>query len=273
MKNFSLVFVIVIFSITKAIAQDFQGKAFYLSKTNLNTDFTKNIPPDRRQRVLNRLNVNSEKNYELHFNNIQSIFYEQKSLESSSNERFNFFSFMSPMQGILYREYLSKTFSNRVELFGKFFLIKDSLPKNKWVMTGESKKIGVYTCYKATSTKEIPQEVFQFGRRSENSENNKPKTKVVTVEAWFTPQIPISTGPYKMGGLPGLILEVSNDNNKILCTKVVMNPKNKIKIKKPTKGTLVNVSDFNKIRTKKINEMREMFQKRRRSGEGPPRRN
>ena len=89
-----------------------------------------------------------------------------------------------PIQGILYREYSSKTFINRVELFENSFLIKDSLPQSKWVMS-ENQKIGSYTCYKATLTKG-PTKSFGFGRQSENNENDKPKMKKIVIEAWFT---------------------------------------------------------------------------------------
>jgi GLPGLI family protein len=177
---------------------------------------------------------------------------------------------MSAIQGTLYRDYSSKMFVNRVELFGKFFLIKDTLPSSKWVMTAESKKIGAYTCYKALLTREVPQRVFGFGRQSENNDDSKPKMKKVNIEAWFTPQIPVSTGPYKHGGLPGLILEVSDDATTMLCTKLVMNPKEKLKIKTPKKGTEVNLKEYDDIRTKKTNEMREQFRKRRQQGGGRP---
>jgi sRNA-binding carbon storage regulator CsrA len=45
-----------------------------------------------------------------------------------------------------------------------------------------------------------------------------------------------------------------------------MNPKEKIKIKAPKKGTVVNMEEYNKIRTEKIAEMREMYQKNRGQG-------
>ena len=84
-------------------------------------------------------------------------------------------SFMSPIQGVLHKEYATKTFTNRVELLENFFLIKDSLPESKWMLTGESKTIGKYTAYKATTSREEFQEVFQFGRQSKNQEARNPK--------------------------------------------------------------------------------------------------
>ena len=145
-----------------------------------------------------------------------------------------------------------------------FFLIKDSLPKSKWILSGESKQIGNYTAYKATMSREVPQQIFQFGRQSD--QHSKPKMKTVNITAWFTPQVPVSTGPDKHGGLPGLILEVSTDNTTMLCTKVIMNPKEKMKIKISNKGTVVNAEEYNKIRREKIAEMREMFRRNRGQG-------
>ena len=74
--------------------------------------------------------------------------------------------------------------------------------------------------------------------------------------------------PHKHGGLPGLILEVSTDNTTVLCTKVVMNPNDKIKIKEPNKGTKVTQKEYEQIRKDKIAEMREMYGRNRRRGGG-----
>jgi GLPGLI family protein len=265
MKNYFFLLIIVLLS-TPTAAQDFQGKAYYSSKTKINSDFGNNISPERKKRMMERMKASMEKTFELDFNSSASLFYEQERLEASGeNSRFNFMSFMNPIQGVLYKEYASKTFTNRVELFGKFFLIKDSLPKSKWTLTGESKTIGKYTVYKATLNREVPQEVFQFGRQSEETDR-QPKMRTINITAWFTPQIPVSTGPAKHGGLPGLILEVNADNTTILCTKVVMNPKEKMKIVAPKKGTAVGLNEYNEIRKEKITEMREMYQRNRRQG-------
>lgn len=67
-------------------------------------------------------------------------------------------------------------------------LIVDSLPTLKWKIDKNlSKKINGYNCNKA---------YVSFRGRD--------------YEAWFTPEIPISFGPFKFKGLPGLILSISS---------------------------------------------------------------
>ncbi|MEK9609263.1 MAG: GLPGLI family protein [Flavobacteriaceae bacterium] len=262
MKNYlySIMMLLISISIT---AQDFQGKAFYTSKTTIDPNFGENLPPDRKKRIMERLKANMEKNYELVFDNATSLFYEQKQLDvSGGNGRFNFMSFMSPIQGTLHKQFASNTFTNRVELFGKFFLIKDTLPDRKWVLTGESKTIGKYKAYKATITREVPQEVFQFGRQSNREANDALKMRTVNITAWFTPQIPLGHGPGEYAGLPGLILELNADRTTLLCSKIVMNPKNLPEIEAPTKGTVVTQAEFEDIVTKKTQEMRENWRNR-----------
>ena len=58
---------------------------------------------------------------------------------------------------------------------GRFFLLTDSLSDQKWKMTGESKKIGKYTCYKATYEKEVEESTFSFGNWEQNLNNQKKK--------------------------------------------------------------------------------------------------
>ena len=92
--------------------------------------------------------------------------------------------------------------------------------------------------------------------------------KFVIVTAWYTPQIPVSTGPGEYQGLPGLILEVQADRTVILCTKIVMNPQEKEAINKPDTGEIVTREAYNTIMKEKIEEMRQMY-----GGRGRGRRN
>lgn len=271
MKKILLLFLIFNFN---GFSQDFQGKAYYMSKTNVNTDFTNNLPPDRAKSILGMMKKALEKNYILDFNSNSSYFEEEEVLEAGGRQGggFNWMQFVGgPDGGSLHKDLQSKIYTNKKELFGKIFLVKDSIIPSKWVMTGETKQIGIYNAYKATITKEVEEREFNFGRRptrggESESEPEAPKMREVVMSAWFTPEIPVSTGPAMYGGLPGLILEINDDKTIILCTKVVINPKDKIKIKAPSKGKVVTRSEFDQIAENKAKEMEEMYQGRRSGG-------
>ncbi|MGS2739905.1 GLPGLI family protein [Sinomicrobium sp. M5D2P17] len=97
------------------------------------------------------------------------------------------------------------------------------MEKVNWILTKETKKIGKYTCYKATATIDSEQE---------------PGMGFMTpVEAWYTPDIATSFGIQYLQGLPGLTLELIADHKdgKLFykVTDIALNPKPDIYIKKP----------------------------------------
>jgi GLPGLI family protein len=65
--------------------------------------------------------------------------------------------------------------------------------QNPWVLINETKKIGDYKCLKATKVKELID-----GRK-------------ILITSWYASKIPLSFGPKEYNGLPGLILELSDD--------------------------------------------------------------
>ena len=74
-------------------------------------------------------------------------------------------------------------------------------------------------------------------QKEEETKNATPKTnlmdelnmpKEITITAWYSPEIPVSQGPENYWGLPGLILEVNDGKTTILCSKVVLNLKDKV---------------------------------------------
>jgi GLPGLI family protein len=257
-------------------SQEFQGRAFYMSKVNVNMDFMKNMPPDRAAMVKSRMKTATEKNYTLEFNSNSSYFEEEERLDPNGQSGgFNWMQFVTgPAGGSIYKDLQSNTYINKRELYGKVFLVKDTLNPTKWVLTGETKQIGIYNAFKATLTREVEERAFGFGNRNAASEetNNPPlsKTREVVMSAWFTPQLPVSTGPSMYGGLPGLILEINDDRTTMLCTKVILNPKEKIKIKAPSKGKEVTLVEYQQIAKDKAEEMRNMY--RGRGGRGGSRR-
>ena len=268
MKYFSI---LLIFFTTFSYTQEFQGKALYMSKVGVDKSFMDNPRFGQYKSYMEKmLKQNTEKDYVLHFNSTESIYREQEKLDIDDGRGgFNWMAqYVGDNIGKLYKNTNDKVTINETEFMGRFFLLTDPLVEHKWKMTGESKKIGKYTCYKATYEKEVEESSFSFGsfNQSQNQNTKAKKMRKVQVVAWFTPEIPIATGPSRYGGLPGLILEVSDDKTTLLCTQIVMNPNEKIKIKKPKKGKVIPTSDFLVLQDEKRIEAREMWQRRSSSG-------
>lgn len=76
------------------------------------------------------------------------------------------------------------------ELEGVNFYYKEDFPPMKWKILSDKQVISGFNCQKAT-TKFRGRQYF----------------------AWFTADIPIQEGPYKFGGLPGLIVLLHDEKN------------------------------------------------------------
>jgi len=76
---------------------------------------------------------------------------------------------------------------------GKVFSVEENTPAINWSITQETKDIQGLSCQKA---------VGDFKGR--------------TYEAWFCSSLPFSNGPWKLGGLPGLIIEASDTKKEVM---------------------------------------------------------
>jgi len=271
----SLILVLVICLSTTSFAQDFQGKAYYQTKTTIDmSQFGgggQQPSPEQMKRIQERMKSFLEKQYTLVFNREESIYKEEEKLEAQGG-RGGFGGFTSSLtSGPKYKNIKSKEILIDQEFFGKQFLIKDDLNPIEWVMGKESKQIGQYMVFKATAT--VPDTSFDISsfRRPNGGEDNKEEEKqerTVDVVAWYTLQVPVNQGPDNYWGLPGLILEVNAGDTTILCTKIVMNSKGEDNIDKPAKGDVVTQEEYTKITTQKMEEMRSNWR-----GRGRGRRN
>jgi GLPGLI family protein len=92
----------------------------------------------------------------------------------------------------------------------------------EWQLTQETKIINGYKAFKALRAKG-------------------------TVIAWYTPKIPVSFGPKGEYGLPGLILELEISRSIFIAKKIILNPKEEIKVEEPKKGKIVSLDEYTKI--------------------------
>ena len=273
-------------------AQEFQGMAVYESKTST-SDFknrmqgNKDITPEMQKNMEEGMKKMFEKTFVLNFDKSASIYKEEEKLDApTQGGGFGGMRMMSSMMGgggTFYKNVKSKFYTVDKEFMGKEFLVKDSLPNLKWKMETETKIIGGYNCFKATAVRPVSKSDFRNFRPKKEEKTEVVKTedkekktsfmseiempKEITITAWYTPEIPVSQGPENYWGLPGLILEVNDGRTTVLCSKVVLNIKDKAEIKEATKGKVVTQQEYDAIVVKKMEEMREM---RERNGGGMP---
>lgn len=127
------------------------------------------------------------------------------------------------------------------EFLGRTFLIEDDRPALSWKLTGEQAEFLGYLVQKATAVQDS-----------------------TTIEAWFTPQIPVPGGPAFYGGLPGMILAVSLDDGKVqyTATQVALTEVAEGVIVRPTKGEKVDRARYERIVAEKLQELRTVGSER-----------
>ena len=254
-KKTLLSFFIIFISIN-FYGQSFQGKAVYKSKTKMELgNWGARMSEGQKKQIAARLKNRLEKTYILTFNMQEAMFLEDEKIDAISGATDSWGSYFS--RGDQYKNVKENKLIQAQEFYGKRFIVKDDLYKINWEMGTETKKIGQYTCYKAKAF--VPKnelEWYNFSWSDLRNTDKKPEENLEIVEAWYTPQIPVSQGPAEFWGLPGLILEVSSGGTTLLCTEIEINNKQQVAIEAPTKGTEITKNDYASTVKKKMMEMR-----------------
>jgi len=115
------------------------------------------------------------------------------------------------------------------EIASSKFIVKVE-NKNDWLLSNDSKEIDGYTCFKATKTK-----LLIDGR-------------TINITAWYTTKIPLHFGPKEYFGLPGLIIELTDDKVTYGLKKVIFDSKKSIDFK------IANTKIYSDQEFKKVSE-------------------
>lgn len=119
------------------------------------------------------------------------------------------------------------------EFLGKTFRILGDRPSFQWKMTGDQATFLGHVVIRATAQKDS-----------------------TNLEAWFAPDIPVPAGPAQYGGLPGLILTLAVDSNKVVYSATaidVITPVPALKV--PSDGSKVTRAEYDRIVKEKMDEM------------------
>ena len=127
------------------------------------------------------------------------------------------------------------SFTETREFMGRTFLIRESRPTYEWRLVGEESEFLGYMVQKAIAVQDS-----------------------TTIEAWFTPQIPVSAGPGRFSGLPGLILVVSVNRGDELYSaiEVDLSGLDESAIVAPEEGDEVTREEYEILVEEKLQEIR-----------------
>ena len=133
------------------------------------------------------------------------------------------------------------------EFMGRTFRVVDQRPAYEWRLTSEQAQHLGYMVIKATAEHDS-----------------------TSIEAWFTPEIPVQGGPGPYGGLPGMILVVSIDGGetKYFATEIALGDVEEGLILAPDEGREMSREEYDRVVAEKMEEMRKLMGGRIRRGGG-----
>ncbi|SKB94949.1 GLPGLI family protein [Parapedobacter luteus] len=135
---------------------------------------------------------------------------------------------------VIYSDFMNNKTVERDFIQDRPFIVSDTLRTIDWTLLNETKEIGDIKCQKATAT--------VYGRE---------------YEVWFSNTIPLPYGPWKLQGLPGLILEARSTDGEINFELKEIHPalNDRYEILPPSKGeTILGYINFYELQNKKADE-------------------
>ncbi len=123
-------------------ANEFQGKATYISKSRLELGtWGARMSEARKKQIAARLKNRLEKEFVLVFNKEESLFIEQEQLDAISGATDSWGKNFAA--GENYKNVKSDKQIQQQEFYGKKFLVKDQLQPMTWTLGNETKKLGI----------------------------------------------------------------------------------------------------------------------------------
>jgi GLPGLI family protein len=228
----------------RTAAQEMEGSVRYL----ITHDWTKKmaavdyISKQQRERIAYMWGGRSEwKTYaNLHFNATESRYEDSEERAEPDDEGYSWRKDLYQIK----RDFGKNTIYEAMTLLGKNYIVEDSLRASDWKILNDLKEVAGHICMKAYREDTLKQQ------------------KIV---AWFATDMPVSFGPERFCGLPGLILEVDVNNGGMIVSA------DRIELKKLDK----ELDLPKKIKGKKITEaeyfdiLREHMTQRRKEEEPP----
>ncbi len=204
-----------------ANAQLTEGKIVYEQKVDLH----RRMEDEQMKAMIPQFRTSK---FELNFADGQSIYKAQEEEPdiTENNGNGNVVMKFGGANSEYYKNFIKQKQIEKRELAETDYIIEDSIKHITWKLIDETKNILGYNCKKAN------------GKTERGSD----------VEAWYTEEIPVSTGPETFNGLPGMIMQIDINKEEIVITATGLEKSaNKKELKAPSKGKKITPGDFAKL--------------------------
>ncbi|PHN04780.1 GLPGLI family protein [Flavilitoribacter nigricans] len=190
--------------------------------------------------------------YRLHCNSRESLFVFLTQDDIASDQRNNpgqlsLTIWLGDKEHWIYKDLPGKMLTEfQISIQENKYLIEDEVHPMQWEITPETKVIQGMPVKKA---------------RCEHRGRH--------YTAWFAPGIPLANGPWKLGGLPGLILEAYDDKKEVVFLFKAIRQLERVPISKPaSKGRKVSLTKFLDLNKKETKQYFEFIEARMKSNGG-----
>ena len=132
----------------------------------------------------------------------------------------------------MYCDFNKNSRTEQLDFMTREFLLEEEIPVMNWRLSPSRKRVLDYTCMEAVLISDED-----------------------TIKAWFTPEIPVSTGPAEYFGLPGVVLAVEKNNETIyLATLIELAMPGEELLVEPEEGKKVTRDEMDQIIREKTEE-------------------
>ena len=192
------------------------------------------ISKNQRDRQMYMWGTRSEwKTYSLlHFNATESKYEDSEEEAEPGNEGWS----NRKETYFMKRNFKDNTLFDGITLLGKTYLIHDTIVPPAWKIMNDMKEVAGHICMNA----------------SLNDTLRKQNTLV-----WFALDMPVSSGPERFIGLPGIILEVDINNGALIMTadKIELKPlTTELDVPVKIKGKKITMNEYSALIEKQIKE-------------------
>lgn len=166
-----------------------------------------------------------------------SVFGKIENLNQASTEKKGHQLYITPKKPkLIFKDYTKKFMISNERIVLNEFTVKDSIENIKWKISNEEKTILGYVCKKA--------EAHFRGRE---------------YVAYYTNQIKKTDGPWKLTGLPGLILEAFTKDNYIHFNAINISFKdNENELENPFQGSKLDFSSYSDFKNEYVKTYNEL---------------